>query len=78
MARKAKGKISEIQAVVFGPGWKTTPARSWLKKNGFVPIKRVHKTTGGFMRYRITDPNQYRRFFWKKTGKNINFVIGLK
>ena len=78
-ARQAKKKkSSETQAVVFNPGWKASAARLWLKKNGFKPIKKVHKTSGGFLRYRITDPKQYRSFFWRKTSKGINFVIGLQ
>lgn len=84
MASK-KNKHSTVQAVVFSSNWTAKNARKWLKKNNFKAIKRVHKTSGGFLRYRIVDPNKrkadgslkFERFFWKKTSKGINFIIGI-
>jgi len=73
---KKKDKM-EVQAVVFGKNWKTADARKWLKKNNFKAIKRVHKTSGNFKRYRITSPKKYKRFTYKKTSKGIDFVLGI-
>lgn len=80
----SKDKL-EVQAVVFGKNWKTVDARKWLKRNKFKAIKRVHKTIGGFLRYRIVEPREklpdgslrYKRFTYKKTKKGIDFVLGI-
>jgi hypothetical protein len=70
--------MSEIQSVYFmSPPWKTTTAKAWLKKEGFVPIKRVHKN-GHELRYRITEPEQYKRFRTKKHENDVYFVYGFK
>lgn len=71
-------EISEVQAVVFGKNWTATNARIWIKKRGWKAIKRVHKTSGGFLRYRLTDPKQYKRFIWKSNKNGVNLVLGFK
>jgi len=67
---------STVQAVVFGKNWTTKKARQWLKEKKWKPIKRVHITSGGFLRYRLRDPKQYKKFIWKSTNKGINLIIG--
>ena len=70
--------MSEIQAVLFkNTKWDSKKSRDWLKKNKYVPIKRVHKTDT-FLRYRLKEPNQYKRFITKKLGKGIELIIGFK
>jgi len=76
--RTSKSSKSAIQAVVFGKNWTTKKARQWLKEKKWKPIKRVHKTSGGFLRYRLLDPKQFKKFIWKSTNKGVNFVIGFK
>lgn len=71
-------KKSDIQAVVFGNKWKAADARKWLKTNKLKPIKRVHKTKGGFMRYRIIEPDNFKKFAFKKTNRGISFVLGFR
>lgn len=71
-------KPSEVQAVVFGKNWTAERARNWIDKRGWKAIKRVHKTSGGFLRYRLKDPDQYKRFIWKSTPQGVNFVLGFK
>ncbi len=69
--------MSSVQAIVFDGFWTPTKARAWMKKHKFKPIKRVHKTTGGFLRYRLIEPKQFKRFFTKKTKRGISFIIGV-
>lgn len=65
---------SEIQAVLF-KDWTTIKARKWLAKKKLKPIKRVHKTNI-FYRYRLKNPNKYKKFRLKKINNNISFIIG--
>ncbi len=69
---------SEIQSIYFThPEWTTTKARQWLKLNNYKPIKRVHKL-GSELRYRLTVPEQYKKFRTKKSPNGIHFVLGFK
>lgn len=69
---------SEIQAVLFHVNaWTTAKARSYLKKKGLKPIKRVHKTAK-YLRYRITDPKIYNHLRIKRGDKKIDYIIGFK
>ena len=67
--------MSSIQAVLFKKPFTTKKARAFLKKNGFKPIKRVDKTKN-FLRYRIRDPKQFKRFRTISFTKNIKAVVG--
>lgn len=82
---------STVQAVLFNKSWKTENARKWLKKNSFSPIKRVHKgppdaseikqgfiSRTGTLRYRIVDPKTFKKFAFKRLGKGISFILGIK
>ena len=74
--------MSEIHSVSFlaKGGWTADKARKWLKEHDLKPIKRVDKVyvDGKLtqLRYRIKDPKQFKRFSTKKTGNNINLIIG--
>lgn len=54
----------------------TKQARSWLKRNGYKPIKRVHETAK-FYRYRIRKPGPYN-YRTKMFSPGILAVIGFK
>ena len=46
-----------VQAVLFGVNdWNTSDCRKWLYKHGYIPLKRVHKTST-FLLHRILQPN---------------------
>jgi len=68
---------SEIQAVIFDNSWIPSLARRWLKNHHFKAMKRVHRTPN-YIRYRITDPEQYESFVTKKIGVGIQLIIGFK
>lgn len=76
--------MSEIHSVVFLPDgkkkWNSQTAMAWLKKHKLKPIKRVDKvyTDGKLtqLRYRIQDPDMFKRFITKKSNADINFIIG--
>lgn len=59
------------------PIWNTSKASRWLKITGHIPIKRVHRN-GHELRYRMTDPDQYKYFRTKKLSDGIYFVLGFK
>jgi hypothetical protein len=70
--------MTEIQSIYFmSPPWTTTTARAWLRKEKHTPIKRVHKN-GHELRYRMTEPKQYKRFRTKKFNDGVYFVYGIK
>ena len=68
--------IDNIQAVLFNKDyWNTTQARSYLKKTGKQPIKKVH-TTDNYHRYRLIEPNYKKYKYLFKRGKNhIDYII---
>ena len=68
---------SKIQSVLFDRNFYTSKsARAFLKKHKLKPIKRQHKTQN-FLRYRIQNPDKFKRFITKSVKKNtIKFVIG--
>ena len=62
---------SKIQAVLFDKRLFTTAqARQWLRKNDLRAMKVVH-ITERYLRYRIEDPNQFRRFSTKKLSNGV-------
>lgn len=73
-----KQKKSKVQAVAFNTSyWTANQARYWLDTHGFVRKKRVDKTANGkWLRYRMYNPKQFKKYATKKTPKGINFVIG--
>ena len=53
---------SKIQAIIFkNDRFTSKQARDYLKKHKLKPIKRVHKTDN-FLRYRLRDPADFKRF----------------
>ena len=71
-------KKSTIQSVMFDNEiWNTTQARKWLKNNNLKPMKRVDKTEN-YLRYRMIDPSQFKKFriITLKGVKGIKFVLG--
>ena len=68
--------MSKIQAVLFEKRlWTTAQARSWLKKHHIKPMKKTHSTNLWY-RYRIRDPDQFRRMRVIKLGNGLEFIIG--
>lgn len=77
--RGSQGKnMSGIQSILFdNKKWSTARATTWLKNHNIKPIKQVHKTTNK-LRYRISKPENYKRFRIKKVSKDIELIIGFK
>lgn len=58
---------NKIQSIIFKKKyWSDERAEKWLKKNKFVPIKKVHLT------------DNYLRFRLKPVGKGMRRIIWLK
>lgn len=61
-----------LQAIIFDKHiYSAASARTWLKRRGFVPIKRVHKTAN-YLRYRLVEPNPAYKY------KMITLADGVK
>ncbi len=68
---------SETQSVYFMDDiWNPTSARQWLKKHNYYPIKNVHHN-GSQLRYRITNPELYRKFATLDLNNGIYLVLGI-
>jgi arsenate reductase-like glutaredoxin family protein len=68
----------EIQAILFNiNSWDTKKAREWLKKHGYNPIKRVHKTQQ-FLRYRLIEPTSNVKYRVKEIGQGIKYIFEIK
>jgi len=68
----------EIQAILFNiNSWTSTTARNWLKKHGYNPIKRVHKTEQ-FLRYRLREPSTKVKYRVKEIGQGIKYIFEIK
>lgn len=67
---------SYVQAVVFdNTQWTVNSSKHWLKRNKFQTIKPVHKTENTY-RFRIENPENFKRFITKKLKNGINLIIG--
>lgn len=70
--------MSSIQSILFdNKKWTSVKAMKWIKSHNYKPLKRVHKTENKF-RYRINEPEQFKRFRTKKLGDGIEVVLGFK
>ncbi len=70
--------MSEVQSVVFPKNkFSTTQARAFLKANNFNPIKRVD-VTENTLRYRIVEPEKFKRIRTIKIKDGISLIIGFK
>ena len=82
--------MAEVQSIVFKnvPGekaWTHASTRWWLSSHGFKPIKGVHRVyrkgePGRKIqqyRWRITNPELYKRFVTKSLPDNIDLVLGI-
>jgi len=64
-----------IQALLFDNAkWTPAKARSWMKRKGYKPIKRVDKTDT-YLRYRLRQPQKKSRYRTIKFGKGIKAVL---
>ena len=76
MPKNNKKSKSKIQAVLFDIKYfNEKQAIKHLKKEKMKPIKKVHKTEK-YLRYRIREPKEFKRFRILKTDKHIAFIIG--
>ncbi len=79
-----KRRKPHIQSVSFLPhaGWSTLKAKQWLKSHSIIPIKPVHKKKKNNivtqLRYRIIDPEVFKKFSTAKTKEGINIIFGWK
>lgn len=77
---------SEIQAVLFfKPKWTVAKSKAWLKQFNLVPLKGPDTTLfKNQIRYRITDPKQYKRYTSKLLvnnkgfDTNVHLILGWK
>lgn len=68
-------KQTTLQAILFDNNYyNSDKARKWLKKNGYKPIKRVHKTEN-YLRYRLKKPNKKKKYRTIKLGYKIKAII---
>ncbi len=77
---------SEIQAVVFFKKdmdgkkvWDVRSAKKWLKDNDITMLKEPDtKLFKNQIRFRVSDPDKYKRFTSKKLpgNRNINIIFG--
>jgi hypothetical protein len=66
----------ELQSIYFNRSiWNKSKSRIWIKSNGFRPMKPAHATTTQ-IRYRISNPDKYKKFITKNIGDGIYLVFG--
>ena len=76
--RYGAGSNSSIQSILFDRKyWTTEKARKWLLKHKLKAIAKV-EFTDNFLRYRISDPEQYESFAVKKTESHLDIIIGFR
>lgn len=76
-----KTSKSEIQSIIFeSPPWDISQALTWLKKNKKVfvkvDIKKPNRMGIMQLRFRQTEPEQYKRFTTIRANKTKNFPDG--
>ena len=65
-----------LQSVMFEKDrWKTITARRWLKKNKYVPIRRVDRKGEHYL-YRMNDPDEQLEYITKDLGEGIKMIMG--
>jgi hypothetical protein len=81
---------TEVQSVIFRVSnrglipYTPRSAELWLKGHGFKPIKPVHivkddRTSRVLsLRYRLHDPEKFRRFRTEHITRDISLIIGFK
>jgi len=52
----------------------TKEAREWLRRHGYDPIKKVHKTEN-YLRYRLIKPKKTASYYTIDTKKGIKLVM---
>ena len=67
----------DIHTIYFmtDDNWTTAKALRWLKAHDFKPIKPVHKI-GNELRYRLKDPELFKRFSTKILDNKVHIVFG--
>lgn len=70
--------MSQKQSIVFftNKGWNESSARKWLKIHNLIPIKSVDKHLPNQLRYRLVNPDKFKRFRTIATNDGINIIIG--
>ena len=69
---------SDVQSVVFkSQYWTVTRAWTWLKKHGFKHNGKVD-IKAHTLRFRQTNPRNYKRYTIKKVKPTVQLVIGFK
>ena len=68
---------NNIQAVLFPLSWTSDKCKEWLNKHNLKPLKRVH-LTHKYLRYRIREPSEFKKFITKGTKEGVKLVIGYK
>jgi len=75
---RRKDIVSEVQSVLFDKNlFSTKQAQEWLDSHNYHSIKGVH-ITANKLRYRQTEPGQYKRFRTENISRGIEFVLGIK
>jgi hypothetical protein len=73
-----------LQAIIFrrnprydgDPVWTPRQAEEYLADHNIVPIKSAH-ITKNFIRYRISRPTLYKKFYTVNQGDGVLSVIGI-
>lgn len=80
-----KKHTSETQAVIFfKPKWSVSKAKIWLREHNIIPLKLPDtKLFKDQIRFRITNPKQYKTYTSKKLEKDgkqldIQLILGWK
>jgi hypothetical protein len=69
---------STKQAIIFDRHiWDVVSAKKWIKKHNIKPIKPPH-LTDNFIRFRLEDPNKFKRFATIKTKEGIDIIIAFE
>lgn len=67
--------MSEIQSILFPIiSWTIKEALDWLNKHNFYPIK--YNEEGNYYRFRIRNPDLYKKFITKIVKDDIHLIIG--
>lgn len=70
--------MSHIQSVIFDKKyWNIEDAENWLNYHNFNTLKKYDETHNSY-RFRLIDPNYFKRFRSHKLNNGVTFVIGFK
>lgn len=70
--------MSEVQAILFDRNyWLPSEAEGWINLHNYRPIKAMH-TSKNYYRFRIQNPDKFKRLRTLKIGNYISFIVGFR